>query len=140
MSQFGVKSAGTTRDGIAEFVFGPYRLRTDDLVLRCRGAAIPLAITFPVLKYVGFNPVPGAANTPAAIHGLEACFVAAPVVATTLGGLCLWGYHLTASRHEVIRTKLDARDTLALASGGDLSAALDPATHVPVPIEIDAPG
>jgi len=43
MSQFGVKSAGTTRDGIAEFVFGPYRLRTDDLVLRCRGAAIPLA-------------------------------------------------------------------------------------------------
>jgi Na+/melibiose symporter-like transporter len=103
------------------------------------GAAIPLAITFPVLKYVGFNPVPGAANTPAAIHGLEACFVAAPVVATALGGLCLWGYHLTASRHEVIRTELDARDALALASGGDLSAALDPATHVPVPIEIDAP-
>jgi DNA-binding winged helix-turn-helix (wHTH) protein/tetratricopeptide (TPR) repeat protein len=43
MSQFDFFSARASRTNVTEFVFGPYRLRTDDLVLRCRGTAVPLA-------------------------------------------------------------------------------------------------
>jgi DNA-binding winged helix-turn-helix (wHTH) protein len=43
MSQFDFLSASESRARVTEFVFGPYRLRTDDLVLRCRNLAVPLA-------------------------------------------------------------------------------------------------
>jgi DNA-binding winged helix-turn-helix (wHTH) protein/Flp pilus assembly protein TadD len=43
MSQFDFFSARESRPNVTEFIFGPYRLRTDDLVLRCRNAAVPLA-------------------------------------------------------------------------------------------------
>jgi DNA-binding winged helix-turn-helix (wHTH) protein/Flp pilus assembly protein TadD len=43
MSQFDFISSRESRPNVTEFVFGPYRLRTDDLVLRSRGAAVSLA-------------------------------------------------------------------------------------------------
>jgi Na+/melibiose symporter-like transporter len=103
------------------------------------GAAVPLAITFPILKAVGFNPTVGAANTPAAIRGLENCFVFAPVLAMVLGGLCLWGYHLNAQRHGEIRRTLEERDALALAAGLSSEGMLHPATHAAAPVVLDAP-
>jgi Na+/melibiose symporter-like transporter len=91
------------------------------------GAAVPLAVTFPILKAIGFNPKQGAVNTVAAIHGLENCFVLAPVLAIAVGGLCLVGYHLNAARHDAIRKELDGLD--ALASGLASDGALNAATH-----------
>jgi Na+/melibiose symporter-like transporter len=102
------------------------------------GAAIPLAITFPILKAVGFNAAQGAVNTPAAIHGLEMCFVTAPVLAIALGGLSLWGYHLSADAHGEIRRKLEESDARALASGLSSEGILNPATRIPSPVELDA--
>jgi DNA-binding winged helix-turn-helix (wHTH) protein/Flp pilus assembly protein TadD len=43
MSQFDFLSARESRPNVTEFVFGPYRLRTDDMVLRSRDAAVSLA-------------------------------------------------------------------------------------------------
>ena len=43
MSQFNSTSAGETNARVREFAFGPYRLRTDDMILRCRGATVALA-------------------------------------------------------------------------------------------------
>jgi Na+/melibiose symporter-like transporter len=102
------------------------------------GAAVPLAVTFPVLKAVGFNPAVGAVNTAAAIRGLENCFVFAPVFAMAFGGVCLWGYHLSAKRHGEIRKRLEEHDALTLAAGLSSEAILHPATHVAVPVELDA--
>jgi Na+/melibiose symporter-like transporter len=102
------------------------------------GAAVPLAITFPILKAVGFNPAAGAVNAPAAIRGLENCFVFAPVLAMALGGLCLWGYHLNAKRHGEIRRRLEEHDALTLAAGLSMETILNPATHAAAPVELDA--
>jgi DNA-binding winged helix-turn-helix (wHTH) protein len=43
MSQDDSVSVNGARIGAVEFSFGPYRMRTDDLILRCRGVAVPLA-------------------------------------------------------------------------------------------------
>lgn len=43
MSQFQRIIGHTAHESPTEFAFGPYRLRTDDLVLRCRGIAVALA-------------------------------------------------------------------------------------------------
>src|SRR5450755_2902061 len=43
MSQFQRFDARTEHESVKEFAFGEYRLRTDDLVLRCRGLAVALA-------------------------------------------------------------------------------------------------
>ena len=43
MSQFERFGGRPESESVREFTFGPYRLRTDDLVLRCRGDAVALA-------------------------------------------------------------------------------------------------
>jgi GPH family glycoside/pentoside/hexuronide:cation symporter len=101
------------------------------------GAAVPLAVTFPILKAVGFNAAVGAMNTAAAIRGLENCFVFAPVLAMALGGLCLWGYHLNARRHGEIRKRLEEHDALTLAAGLSMETMLSPATRATAPVELD---
>ncbi len=100
------------------------------------GAAIPLAVTFPILKAVGFNPAPGALNSAAALRGLESCFVLAPVLAMIAGGLCLVGYHLNAARHDEIRKRLSEFD--ALVPGLAAEGVLNPGAQVPSPAEPDA--
>ncbi len=78
------------------------------------GSAVPVGITFPILGVIGFNAAEGAVNTPAALHGLELCFVAVPVLVVALGGFAMWGYRLDASRHAGIRAGLDVRDKALL--------------------------
>ncbi len=43
MSQFQRFDARDDQESVKEFAFGPYRLRTDDFVLRCRGFVVALA-------------------------------------------------------------------------------------------------
>jgi GPH family glycoside/pentoside/hexuronide:cation symporter len=81
------------------------------------GGAITLPITYTVLGIVGFKTAPGAANTPAAIHGLVMCYVFAPVIFVLAGGLAMIGYKLDAKRHAAVRAKLELRDAALGAEG-----------------------
>jgi Na+/melibiose symporter-like transporter len=72
------------------------------------GTSITISIVYPILGAVGFNAKDGAVNTPHAIWGLEMCYLFAPVILVVIGGICLFGYNLTAERHAEIRDQLDA--------------------------------
>jgi len=73
-------------------------------------AAGAISITFPLLAFFGFNATEGARNTAAALRGLEWAFLTGPIVFIMLGGACVWGWKLDASRHAAVRAELDARD------------------------------
>jgi GPH family glycoside/pentoside/hexuronide:cation symporter len=77
------------------------------------GGAITVTISLTVLQIVGYNPAEGAVNTPAAIHGLELCYVFAPITLVFLGGAAFIGWKLDAKRHAEVRRQLDIRDALA---------------------------
>lgn len=101
------------------------------------GSALAVGVTFTILAKIGFDARPGAVNTPDAIRGLEACYVAVPVVMALVGGLALIGWKLDAKRHGEVREALAVRDNalaaeeaaIATASGG---ASL-PGRSVPYP-------
>jgi len=65
--------------------------------------------TFMLLKAAGFNPAPGATNTPEAILGLEWLFTGLPVALLLVSAWVLRGYPLDQRRHAEIRAALDAR-------------------------------
>jgi Na+/melibiose symporter-like transporter len=75
-------------------------------------AAFAIGLTYPLLAYLGYNPAEGAVNTPAAIKALEWAFLAGPVVFVLLGGACVAGWKLDASKHAGIRASLEKRDAL----------------------------
>jgi Na+/melibiose symporter-like transporter len=72
-------------------------------------SALGIFITFSVLGAVGFAPKAHALNTPGALAGLTALFVALPVVAALMGAGALFGYTLDEGRHGAIRKALDQR-------------------------------
>lgn len=80
-------------------------------------AAGAIAITFPLLQALGFNPAEGAVNTPAAIHNLDLAFLIGPIAFVMLGGACVIGWRLDAARHDQIRSQLAARDALVEPPG-----------------------
>lgn len=67
-------------------------------------------ITLPLLGLFGFDPRPGAVNTPEAMNALIWTYAALPVVAVALGGLVMLTYRLDRQRHAEIRAELDKRD------------------------------
>ena len=79
------------------------------------GAALTVGVSYMVLGLVGYKAAEGAVNTPEAIRGLEACYVAAPVIFALVGASAFFGYKLDAKRHAEIRAALDARDAAATA-------------------------
>jgi Na+/melibiose symporter-like transporter len=80
------------------------------------GSSITVSIVFPILAAVGYNASDEAVNTPAAIRGLEMCYLFAPIVLVIFGGAALLGYKLDADRHGAIRRALDEREALGLAA------------------------
>jgi Na+/melibiose symporter-like transporter len=81
------------------------------------GTAITVGISFSVLDLVGYNAAEGATNTPAAIRGLELCYVFAPIIFVFFGGAAFIGWKLDAKRHAEVRRQLDERDALAAEAG-----------------------
>jgi GPH family glycoside/pentoside/hexuronide:cation symporter len=73
-------------------------------------AAAAVAIIYPILEAIGYQPQAGAHNTAAAIRGLGLLFVSGPIIFVTLGAVCLIGWKMTAERHASIRAELDLRD------------------------------
>jgi Na+/melibiose symporter-like transporter len=74
------------------------------------GGALSVGIGFVALDLIGYAPKLGAANTPAALMGLQLLFAGTPAVMGLLGALLCWGYPLTAARCAEIRAALDARE------------------------------
>ena len=63
-----------------------------------------------MLATVGYKATLGAANTPAAIHGLNLVFLIGPIFFVMLGAACFIGWKLDAVRHGEIRRELETRD------------------------------
>jgi Na+/melibiose symporter-like transporter len=83
------------------------------------GGSITVAVAYPVLAVVGYNPREGAINTPHAIFGLEMCYLFAPVVLVMLGGALFFGYRLDSKRHAEIREALDLAAATESMSGAE---------------------
>lgn len=66
-------------------------------------------VTFAALKWGGFNPAPGAVNSPEALFLLRVMFAGLPFACLVLTAWALRRYPLTAARHVEIRAALDAR-------------------------------
>jgi Na+/melibiose symporter-like transporter len=75
--------------------------------------ASSIFITYPLLAAVGYSPPLAAHNTPGALGGLAALFIAGPIVFVLLAGVAMLGWRMTAARHAEVRAALDARDALA---------------------------
>jgi Na+/melibiose symporter-like transporter len=65
---------------------------------------------FAALEWMGFDPEPGAVNTPAVIDGLSWLFIAVPGVLLILTALVVRLYPLTEERHLAVRNELKARE------------------------------
>jgi GPH family glycoside/pentoside/hexuronide:cation symporter len=92
------------------------------------GASITVSIIFPILAVVGYNAKEGVVNTPAAIRGLEMCYLFAPMILVLIGGAMLFGYKLTPQRHAQIRAELDDMEakSFAAAEASLVGAAEEP--------------
>ncbi len=77
-------------------------------------SAASLAIAFPLLKQIGFNPAEGATNTASALANLQVIYIFGPIFFVMLGGACVLGWRLDAARHADIRRELAARDAAAV--------------------------
>jgi Na+/melibiose symporter-like transporter len=71
------------------------------------GSSLAVAIIYPILDMFHYVAKPGYHNTPAAIRGLEMCYVFAPIILVVVGSACLIGYKLDAKRQNEIRTALE---------------------------------
>lgn len=95
-------------------------------------SALQLAITFPLLEKLGYNPKEGAVNTPAAIHNLELAYIVGPIVFVMLGGACVIGWRLNAQKHADIRRALEERDAAAASETSIVDSELGQASTVAV--------
>jgi Na+/melibiose symporter-like transporter len=90
------------------------------------GGSITVAVVYPVLALVGYNPKEGAVNTPHAIFGLEMCYLFAPVILVLIGGAMFFGYRLDSKRHAEIREALAAPDFTASEEALVGAVAMEP--------------
>ncbi|HEU0099616.1 MAG TPA: MFS transporter [Allosphingosinicella sp.] len=72
--------------------------------------AMPVAIIYPILSLIGFQPRPGAANTESAIWGMTLLFVLAPVALMILAAWVASRWPLGPERHEEVQAALAARN------------------------------
>jgi Na+/melibiose symporter-like transporter len=70
------------------------------------GFAIPVGLTYPLLAIIGFDPKPGAANSAAAIRGLELLFAFPSAALAGIAVLLIWKWPITAEVHADIRNRL----------------------------------
>lgn len=74
------------------------------------GQAVSVGIMFYALSLFGFDPAPGAVNTPSALHGLQVLYVGLPIILSLGASWVALIYPLTAERHAKIRCELETRD------------------------------
>lgn len=86
------------------------------------GSSLAVTIIYPILDAIGFVAKPGYHNTPAAIRGLEMCYVFAPIILVVVGSACLIGYKLDAKRQDEIRSALEDIEAREYAASTEVSA------------------
>jgi Na+/melibiose symporter-like transporter len=84
------------------------------------GSSLAVTIIYPILDLVGFNPKPGAHNTPEALQGLSMSYVFAPIILVVVGSACMIGYKLTAQRQSEIRKALDELEAREFAASAEI--------------------
>ena len=72
-----------------------------------------VAIAFPLLQAMGFDPQASAAITPGASLGLALIYAGLPVVLKLFVVVLIWGFPLTATRQSMIRRRLERRTVKA---------------------------
>ncbi len=90
------------------------------------GATLSVGVAYLILPLFGFVAKEGAVNTPDAIWGLQACYLAPPVICVLIGGLAMWGYRLDEKRHGEIRDALSAAGSIGSARDALQSVTGDP--------------
>ena len=95
------------------------------------GGTISVGVAYYILPLFGFIAKRGVVNTPDAIWGLEACYLAPPVICVLIGGFCMFGYKLDEKRHAEIREALGATGAIAGAAASVQSIAGEPAAPEP---------
>ena len=78
--------------------------------------AAPIVIVYPILQWIGFQPAPGASNTPEAIREMTLLFAIAPVALMSLAGWLMWRWPLGPERHAAVQAALAARDNAPRAA------------------------
>lgn len=71
--------------------------------------ATPVAIIYPILGWIGFQPRPGASNTETAIWGMTLLFVLAPVALMCAAAWVAWRWPLDRVKHAEVQAALAAR-------------------------------
>lgn len=71
--------------------------------------ATPVAIIYPVLSLIGFNPKPGAGNTENAIWGMTLLFVVSPLILMLAAAWVASRWPLDREAHARVQEKLAAR-------------------------------
>ena len=71
--------------------------------------AIPVAIIYPVLSAIGFDPRPGEANTEGAILGMTLLFVAGPIALMLLAAWIAARWPLDEAAHAKVQAALAER-------------------------------
>lgn len=86
------------------------------------GSTLAVGIAYVILPLFGFVAKEGVVNTPDAIWGLQACYLAPPVICVLIGGFTMWGYKLDETRHAKVRVALGA--TAAIGGAKDALQSL----------------
>ena len=73
--------------------------------------AMPVAIIYPILSLIGFQPRPGAANTESAIWGMTLLFVLVPVALMLIAAWVASRWPLDRARHAEVQAALAAGGT-----------------------------
>ncbi|HEY1880709.1 MAG TPA: MFS transporter [Caulobacteraceae bacterium] len=73
-------------------------------------SSFSIALSYTLLAAIDYQAKEGAANSAAAIHGMELVYILVPIVFVMLGGACFIGYKLDFRRHADIRAQLESRD------------------------------
>jgi len=82
-------------------------------------SAVAIAISYAILRQVGYIPTLGHGNSASAVRGLGFTFCIGPIACVMLGAVCMVGWRLTAQRHRDIQTALEARDAERALGIGD---------------------
>ena len=90
------------------------------------GSTLSVGVAYLILPLFGFVAKEGYHNTPDAIWGLQACYLAPPVICVLIGGLAMWGYKLDEKRHAEIRTALSATAAILAAEDPVQDLSADP--------------
>ncbi|HUO87800.1 MAG TPA: MFS transporter [Rhizomicrobium sp.] len=94
------------------------------------GSTLSVGVAYLILPLFGFVAKEGYHNSPAAIWGLQACYLAPPVICVLIGGLAMWGYKLDEKRHSEIREALSANAAIAGAKDAVQGLVAEPAPGV----------